>query len=436
MSWQERYKKKLVSAEEAAQKVKSGDIVMTALGLGEPSMAIPTALAKRKDELEDVYVVSALQVRPYPWYSPGYEKSFKLVPGFGTRPMWPAFKEKRADFIPVTTTTVSPTLLRNWFEVDVALLMVTPPNKHGYCNLGLTNFYTLELIKNAKTVIAEVNDQMPVVYGDNWVHIDELDYIFENSTPIPTLPPIDTFTEVEKAIASHVVTLIRDRDNVQLGIGGMPAAIINLVQDRHDLGVITEMLPQGLPDLVEKGIVTNKYKPVHQGVSLATFIMGDQKMLEFVDQNPAVQLYPGVYTNSVELIARHKDIVAINASVEIDFKGQICSESLGMRQISGSGGQFDFVMGAFWAENGRAVNVLPSTRETAEGKVSTIVPTLRNGATVTVHGYYTQYVCTEHGMVDLKGKTYRQRAELLISIAHPDFRGELRREMRRHLYDL
>jgi 4-hydroxybutyrate CoA-transferase len=433
MGWQEKYKRKLISVEDAAKLVKSGDVILSALGLGEPSMAIPTAITARKDELKNVTVGSALQIRPYPWYEKGLEDSFIISPGFASVLLRSHFREKRADFVPLMGMTVSEMLLRRIWKVDVALLMVAPPEK-GWCNLGLTNFYTKELIKNANIVIAEVNDQMPVVYGQNWVHIDDIDYFVENSTPIPALPPVIAYSEVEKAIASHIAPLIKSRDNLQLGIGAIPSAIINLIEDRADLGIVTEMFPLGLPDLVEKGIVSNKYKPLHPGVSVATFVIGDQKMYDFVTRNPSVELYPARYTNSVEFIMQHPNMVSINAAIEIDLKGQITAETVGFRQISGTGGQFDFAVGTFFAENGRYITVLPSTRNTPEGKVSSIVPHLQPGATVTVHPYFTQYVCTENGIVNLTGRSWRQRADLLISIAHPDFQPELKRAAKNIFY--
>lgn len=434
MGWKNSYKKKLVTAEEVAQIVNSGDIILHGLGLGEPSMAIPTAIAARKDELENVTVGGALQLHPYPWYW-NMDDTFTVSTGFASGLLRSKYKEKKADFVPMLATTANPLLLRGYWKADIAILMVTPPNKHGWCNLGVTNFYSKEMIASAKTVVAELNDQMPTVFGDNWVHIDDLDYLVENSSTLPELPPIPC-TEVEIAIASNVASLIKDRDTLQLGIGGLPSAILNLIGDREDLGILTEMLPAGLPDLVAKGIVTNKYKPVHKGVSIGTFVVGDKKMYEFIDNNPAVEFYPSVYTNGMDLISKHTNIVAINSIVEIDLKGQLTAESVGTRHLSGSGGQFDFLMGSFWAENGRGISVLPSTRTTAAGLVSTIAPTLQTGATVSAHPYYTQWVATEWGIVDLTGQSYRRRAELLISIAHPDFRAELRQAMKDIYYCL
>ncbi|MGE5422585.1 MAG: acetyl-CoA hydrolase/transferase family protein [Ignavibacteriales bacterium] len=436
MSWQERYKSKLISADEAAQKVKSGDIILTGLGFAEPSMLIPTAISARRDELEKVTVGGALQIRPYPWYFEDTEDNFIVSPGWASKLLRNHYRERRADFVPMMASTANPLLLRKFWKVDVGILMVTAPDKHGWCNLGLTNFYSKEMIANAKLVIAETNEQMPTVYGDNWVHIDDFDLIVENSSPIPALPSIDSYSDTEKAIAEHIAPLIKNRDNLQLGIGGIPSAIINLIKDREDLGIVSEMLPLGLPDLVEKGVVTNKFKNIHKGVSIATFCIGDQKMYDFVDHNPGVGLYPSVYTNGVDFISRHRDLVSINAAIEIDLKGQVTAESIGSRHISGAGGQFDFVMGTFRSENGRSIMVLPSTRQTSEGLVSTIVPTLQPGATVTVQPYYTQYVCTEHGIVDLTGQSWRTRANLLISIAHPDFRVEMVKQMKNIYYSV
>lgn len=425
--WKDIYKRRLVSMEDAAKVIKSGDVVYTALGMGEPSLTLVNAIVARRDELRDVKVFSNVQVRDYPWYHQGMEESFRLGTGFSTRPLWPVLRERRADYLPMTSSNAGLIFERRWFPVDVFILMVSPP-RHGYVNLGLTNFYSKELIKAAKTVIAEVNEQMPVIYGDNWVHVSEIDYFVENNEPLPNFTRPEP-GETEKAIAGHVLELIEDGDTLQMGIGSIPEAIVRGLGGKRDLGVLTEMLPVGLPRLVEEGVVTNRNKPVHVGKSIATFCLGDSEMYEFVNENPAVEFYPATYTNSIELIARHNRIVAINGAVEVDLRGQVCAESIGPQHLSGIGGQLDFFIGAYFAKHGRAINVLPSTRKLKNGEaVSCIVPTLQTGASVTVPNAYTQYIVTEYGIANLRGKTVKQRVEELIAIAHPDFRADLRKE--------
>lgn len=428
--WRDTYKRRLVSIEDAAKVIKSGDTLYTGLGLGEPSLKLVNAIVARRSELRGVKVFSNVQVRDYPWYHPGLEESFELGTGFSTRPFWPVMRERRGTFLPMSTLSSGLIFERGWFPVDVFIAMVSPP-RHGYVNLGLTNFYSMEALLAAKTVIAEVNEEMPVIYGDNWIHVSEIDYFVENTEPLPVTSRPEP-AEIEKTIASYVLELIKDGDTLQMGIGGVPEAILRGLSGKRDLGVLTEMLPAGLPRLVEEGIVTNRNKPVHVGKSIGTFCLGDREMYDFVNENPAVEFYPARYTNSIDLISRHENMIAINGAVEVDLRGQVCAESIGPRHLSGIGGQLDFFIGACLAKYGRAVNVLPSTRKTSSGeRVSCIVPMLQTGAGVTVPNAYTQFVVTEYGIASLRGKTVRQRAAELISVAHPDFRADLRREAAR-----
>lgn len=325
-------------------------------------------------------------------------------------------------------------------KADIFIAMVTPPNQHGYVNLGLTNFYTMDAIRvgrasgKLRVAIAEVNEQMPVIFGNNWMHVSEFDYFVEHSTPIPCFGR-GTPTETEKMIAGHVLELINDGDTIQMGIGGIPEAVVSGLEGKHDLGVVTEMFPIGLPQLVEKGIVTNARKPLHKGVTLATFCMGDKSMYEYVHQNPACEFYPATYTNNPAFIAQHPNMVAINMAVMVDFSGQIASEGWGHRMISGSGGQLDFMIGSYWSKGGKGITLLTAARKMPDGSLSSsIVPELPPGTPVTVPRTYAQYVVTEYGIANLRYKTRRERAEELIAIAHPDLRGELRNSLRKAFY--
>lgn len=283
-------------------------------------------------------------------------------------------------------------------------------------------------------VIAEINENMPVVFGDNWMHVTDIDMIVEKNSPILTLPRGKP-TDKDKAIGQYVLELINDGDTIQMGIGGLSEAVVAGLEGKHDLGILTEMFPSALPDLVDKGIVTNKYKPYHEGTSIATFSLPDQAMIEYMTENPAVQIYPASHCNSIAFIAQHPNIVAINTGLLIDFSGQIASEGIGDRHISGSGGQMEFLLGAWMAPGGKGVSVLSSVQKGKNGElISSIVPELPAGTPVTVPRAYTNYVITEYGIATLRNKTRRERARELISIAHPDLRGELRNSLRTKFY--
>lgn len=440
-SWEKDYRSKLVSLEEAAKTVRSGDVVATALGIGACSADVYHAILDRGMELENVRIIDTVQVRPCRLYDPEFmarlEGRITHTPAFGMITIRKMNRALLSDFFPVTTLDAGDKIAQ---RADVFILMVTPPNKQGYVNLGLTNFYSMEAIRQGKasgklrTLIGEVNDQMPVIFGNNWMHVSEFDCFVENSTPIPAFKRGEP-SEIEKRIGQYVLELIRDKDTIQMGIGGIPEAVISGLEGKHDLGVLTEMLPVGLPQLVEKGIVTNRYKPFHQGVSLATFCLGDHELYEYARENPAVEFYPASYTNNPAFIAQHPNMVAINMALMVDFSGQIASEGLGHRMVSGSGGQLDFMIGAYWSKGGRGITVLRAAQQLPDGTLSSsIVPELPPGTPITVPRTYAQYVVTEYGIANLKYKTRRERAEELIAIAHPDLRGELRSSLKKVFY--
>lgn len=441
MAWQDDYKRKLISMEGAAETVRSGDVVATALGIGACSADFYQALLNRHSELQGVRFIDTVQVRPNRMYDPEFmaalDGRINHVPAFGMITIRKMHRATLSDFFPATTTDAGDKMANT---ADVYIAMVTPPNRQGYVNLGLTNFYTMEAIRRGRplgkmrVVIGEVNDQMPVIFGDNWMHISEFDYFVENSTPIPAFSR-GAPKEVEKRIGEFVLEMINDGDTIQMGIGGIPEAVISGLEGKQDLGILTEMLPIGLNQLVEKGIVTNARKPVHKGVTLATFCLGDQSLYEYARENPSVEYYPGSYTNNPAFIAQHPNMVAMNMAMMVDFSGQIASEGWGHRQISGSGGQLDFMIGSYWSKGGRGITLMTAARQLPDGSLSSaIVPDLPPGTPITVPRTFAQYVITEYGVASLKYKTRRERAEELISIAHPDLRGELRSSLKRVFY--
>lgn len=440
-SWEEEYKRKLTTLAGAAATIKSGDFVGTGLAVGACSPDMYSAIFDRAGELQDVRISDTVQIRPSKLYDPefmaGIEGHINFAPGFGTALVRKMGSTRQADFMPCMTLDLADKYAD---KSDVFIAMVTPPNKQGYVNLGLTNFYTMEAIRKGRAsgkqrvAIAEVNDQMPTVLGNNWMHISEFDYFVENSAPMPNFGRGKP-SGVEATIAQYVLELINDGDTIQMGIGGIPEAVVSGLEGKEDLGVITEMFPIGLKNLVEKGIVTNRKKPVHKGVTVATFCMGDQEMYEYVDNNPSCELYPASYTNSPVVVARHPNMVAMNMALMVDLSGQIDAEGLGHQQISGSGGQLDFMIGSYWSPGGKGITLISAARKMKDGRlVSSIVPELPAGSPVTVPRTFAQYVITEYGIANLKNKTRRERAKELISIAHPDLQGELRASMNKNFY--
>ena len=435
MSWREEYKAKLCSHEQAAKIVQSGDRFFTALGLGEPSTAMVDAIADRKDELENVQYISALVFHPYKIFTPEYRKPFYLICGFYDILTMGQHEEGVSRYVPIQSSNVGRVSQKRQ-EIDPRRLgiitQVSPPDEHGYVSLGLDMFYTPDIMEQADWIIGEVNPKMPETYGDTYYHIRRFDKFVEIDEPL-FAPPLPAPSEVHKKIAENVVSLLKDRDCLQIGIGAVPGEISKLIADSglKDLGIHSEMAPMGTRQLVENGVVTCKYKQTHPNKLVMAFTIGDQDLYDFLGNNPMVEFYSASYCNSIPLLAREKNLVAINGSIEVDLVGTINSESIGDSMFSGTGGQLDFVIGAYWSEGGRAINILPSTAK--GGTISRIVPYLTEGARVTVPRHYTQYVVTEWGIANLAPLDERERALALIEIAHPKFRDGLLQAAKKRL---
>ena len=434
MSWREYYNSRITSAQEAAKIIQSGDRFWTPLCLGQPTNLIMDAIADRKDELHDVEYLCALVLRPYKIFRPEYRNTFNIGIGFYSTPvLMPLAASEWANFFPGQSSDIS---LKNAARNRLyprrtgIITQVTPPDEHGYVSLGLDTFYTGRVMDQSQFVIAEVNDQMPRTYGDTNFHVSRFTAFVENSSPIPAVPTPPP-SEVEIQIANNVVSLMKDRDCFQVGIGAVPAMISKLLQEGglKDLGIHTEMAPAGTNILVEKGVVTCTYKKVNPGKIVLAFTMGDKELYDWLGNNPMCEWRATLYANNISIIAQEENIVAINGSLEVDLTGQICSESHGNIMRTGPGGQLDFVIGAFWSPGGRAINLVPSTA--LNDTVSRIVPYLSEGARVTVPRHYAQYIVTEYGIADLTGRTEPERAEALIKIAHPKFREELEKGARK-----
>ena len=398
-------------------------------------MAMIDAIADCKDNLEDIQYVSMLVFHPYKIFRPEYRKTFTLISGFYSQLTMSQHTEGSSTYIPAQSSSVG-YIAEKRQEIDPrqqgVIIQVSPPDDHGYVSLGLDLFCTRDLIDQADWLIGEVNRKMPRTYGDTHYHVSRFDHFVETDEPL-FAPPLPEPSEVHKKIAENVVSLLRDRDCIQVGIGAVPGQISKLLADSNlkDLGIHTEMAPMGTRQLVENGIVTGKYKQTHPGKIVLSFAFGDQELYDLLGNNPMVEFYSASYCNSIPLLSKEKQLVAINGSIEIDLVGTICSESIGDAMRSGTGGQLDFVIGAYLSEGGRAINILPST---AKGEtISRIVPYLTEGARVTVPRHYAQYVVTEWGIANLMGLDERERALALIEIAHPKFRDELTKTAKKRL---
>jgi acyl-CoA hydrolase len=306
--------------------------------------------------------------------------------------------------------------------VDVALVQVSPPDRHGNCSLGVSVDIVRAAVDTAKVVVAEVNPRMPRTHGDAFIRFDRITHVVQVDHPIPELVP-EPIGEVERAIGAHVASLIRDGDTLQTGIGGIPNAVLVALRHHRDLGIHTEMFSDGVVDLVERGVVTGAQKSIHRGKLVTSFVMGTKRLYDFVDDNPLIEMLPSDYVNDPFVIARHRKMVAINSALAVDLTGQVCADSIGSKFYSGVGGQVDFIRGAARAPEGRAILALPSTAKS--GTVSRIAVELAAGSGVTTTRNDVQYVVTENGIASLHGKTVRERVRALAAIAHPRFRDDL-----------
>jgi len=420
MRWMEDYKSKVVSAEQAVTAIKSGDKLFSSGNAATP-YRILSALAKRKDELQRVEVFHLLLMGDDPLSRPEMEGHFRhksLFVGLADRK---AVNEGRADYFPIFLYEI-PQLFREQIQLDVAIIHTSPPDDHGFVSLGVETAASKAAAETANLVIAQVNEKMPRSLGDCFIHVSKIDKIVEVSEELPELESRSS-TEVERKIAQHIMPLIEDRSTLQLGIGGIPDAVLSLLKDRKDLGIHTEMVSDGVVEAVECGIVTNAYKSLHPGKVIATFVLGSRELYKYIHNNPLFELHQVDYTNDPFVVAQNDGIVAINSAIEVDFTGQVCSDSMGYTIYSGFGGQVDFIRGAARAKGGKPIIALPSTAK--KGQISRIVPHLKEGAGVVTSRGDVHYVATEFGIANLHGKSLRERAEALIQIAHPDFRQEL-----------
>jgi len=430
--WQERYADKLMTARDVLRAIKRGQTVFVGSGASGPQVLVEE-MAKWADDFADLRVVHLLTLIPAPYAESRFTNRFRHNAFFVGDNVREAVAEGRADYTPIFLSEI-PNLFRSGrFHIDVALIQVTPPDAHGFCSYGVSVDIVKAAAESADYVIAGVNPQMPWTWGDSFVHVDQIDALVENDTPLPEFryPEPD---EVTRKIGENVASLIENGSTLQLGIGAVPDHVLPYLKDKRDLGIHTEMLTDAILDLIEAGVVTNARKTLHRGKTVISFCVGTQRLYDFVDRNPFFEFHPSDYVNDTFVISRNDRMVAINSALEVDLTGQVCADSIGYLFYSGIGGQVDFIRGAARSRRGKPIIALPSTAK--GGTVSRIVSHLSEGAGVVTTRGDVHYVVTEYGIADLHGKNIRERALALIHIAHPKFREELleQAKLRRYIF--
>jgi 4-hydroxybutyrate CoA-transferase len=416
-----QFRQKVVSAERAVEAVRSGDRVWVHEGNATPVPLIE-ALLGRAPELRNVEIVHMLTLGNADYTLPQYEGHFRHNGLFLGQNVRPAVAAGRADYTPIYLSEIEKLFWSGEAPLDVAFIQTSPPDEYGYLSLGTSIDCTLSAAQCARHVIAEVNDQMPRTLGDTFLHVNKVSAIVETSRPLLELPPVPP-SDVQHRIAKNVAALIPDGATLQLGIGGIPNAVLESLYGHKDLAIHSEMCPDGAVPLIEAGVITGDRKTLHKGKVVAGFVLGTKRIFDFIHNNPVFEFHPTQYTNDPFVIAQNDRMVAINSAIQVDLTGQVCADSMGTTPYSGFGGQLDFVRGAARSKGGKPIIALPSTAK--NGRVSRIVPVLDPGAGVVTGRADVHYVVTEHGVAYLWGKTLRQRAEALISIADPKFRDEL-----------
>lgn len=422
------YKSKVTTADEAVKKaIKDGDGLVLAHAAAFPHL-LAEAIVRNKDCFKDLSEFHLVTLGDEPLASPEAASFMRPRLGFLGGNTRDCIAEGRGDFFPMFFHEIPGAIRKGDIPCDVLLTVVSYPDEKGYCSYGVSCDYTKPAGEKARCVVVEMNKQMPYVEGDNKIHISDIDYIVETDRPLPELP-LPKISDVEKGIGRNVAKLVKDGDTLQLGIGAIPDAVLLFLDDKKDLGLHTEMFSDGAVKLIKKGVINGTKKQIGKGKHVATFLMGTQELYDFVNHNPDVELAPVDYVNHPCTIMQLDRIVSINSCIEVDLMGQVNSETIGSKQFSGVGGQVDYIRGAAMSKEGISIIAIPSTAR--RGTVSRIVPNLAPGVAVTTSRNDIQYVVTEYGIANLKGKTLRERAEALIAVAHPDFRAELTEEVKK-----
>ena len=427
MSNQDLYLQKRLSAADAVRLVRNGDFIIVPTAVGEPP-ALLTALSEQRRDFQDVKVAQILAVRKYGYIDPETVDNVRHVAFFYGGATRAGGQAGWVDFIPAYFSELPAQIERGQIGADVVFALASPMDAHGYFSLSLGADYTMAAIQRARVVVLEVNPHVPFAYGNCHVHVSQVAALVESAEPVfeVGLPKIGP---VQEAIGKYVADMIDDGSTLQIGYGGIPDAVVMQLTHKHDLGIHTEMIGDGILSLVECGAVNNQRKNYLQGKMVATFALGSARLYRFMDRNPAMEIHPVDFTNDPYLAGQNDNLIAINATLQIDLLGQCGSESLGFSPYSGTGGQSDFVRAANRSRGGKAFIVLPSTAK--NDAISRIVPCLSPGTHVSTSKNDINYVVTEYGVAQLRGKSAKQRAQVLIAIAHPNFRAELTDQAKR-----
>ncbi len=424
MSWSDIYARRRCAPEQAVEVIESGMRVFLTGNCSVPQKVL-SALVARAPNLHNVEITQVLTVGKAQHASPEMEGHIRVNSLFISDDVRPAINEGRADFTPVHLSEIPRLFSSGVLPIDVAMIQVSPPDEHGFCSYGVEVGVTKTAAQNARLIIAEVNNQMPRTLGDAFIHVSKLNYIVPVDYRLPELSMGEP-TELSKQIGSNIADLIEDGSTMQMGIGAIPDGVLVHLKNKRDLGIHTELFSDGVVGLYEAGVITNEKKTLHPGKMIAGFLLGTQRLYNFVDNNPVVELHPSEYVNDPRVIARNDKMVAINSAIEVDLTGQVCADSIGTRLYSGTGGQLDFIRGAARSKGGKPIIALPSMAVSSSGKkFSRITPTLKPGAGVVTTRNDVHFIVTEFGVCDLYGKSVRQRARGLIDIAHPDMREML-----------
>jgi acyl-CoA hydrolase len=413
---------KYVTALEAVQVIRPKNRVFIHTAAAAPTLLI-NALVDRASELRQVELVHMHTEGPAPYIDPKYKGIFYTNAMFIGSNVRAAMPTDMADYIPVFLSDTPMLFRRGHLPVDVAMLTVSPPDRNGWCSLGVSIDCSLAAAQSAKYIIAEINPNMPRTHGDSFLHVSSFHALVESDRPIHEAHPTEP-TEAEMQIGRHIANLVEDGATLQLGIGSIPNAVLSALGNHRRLGVHTEMFSDGVIDLVEKGVITGEEKRRQRGKLTATFVLGSKRLYDFINDNPLLRMMEANFTNDTSIIRQNPKVTAINSAIEIDLTGQVCADSIGSRMFSGVGGQMDFIRGAALSEGGKPIIAMTSTTSRGESK---IVPFLKQGAGVVTTRAHAHYVVTEYGVANLFGKNLPQRAQALADIAHPNFRESLER---------
>jgi acyl-CoA hydrolase len=419
-----------MSAEEAVKIIQSGDRVFVHSVALAPRLLIE-AMVARHEELRDVEVCHIHTEQPAPYTDPKYLKSFKSNNFFCGHNVREAVNKHGAGYVPVFLSEVPQLFKRGVLPIDVALLQVSPPDKHGYCSLGTSVDVSVAAAEYARTIIAQVNPRVPRTHGDGLIHISCLDSVVHCDEPLPTLASVPP-DEIETRIGRHVASLVEDGSTLQMGIGSIPNAVLAQLNQHKNLGIHSEMMADGVIDLIESGVVNNAKKTVHQHITSVGFVMGTQRMYDFINDNPSVQFFRIEHVNDPSVIRLNPKVIAVNSAIEVDVTGQVVADSIGSRIYSGVGGQMDFMRGAALSDGGKPIIALPSVTSKGESRISAV---LKPGGGVVTTRAHVHYVVTEWGVAQLFGANLQQRAKRLISVAHPDHRAALEKAVWTEYHD-